>query len=90
MKEVSSTLLSLCIFLLLMGAIMVAFGGVCGCGDQRERAEKNHVTMMREFVSNVRYFKDKRTGLCFAATGKGNVGGLATVPCDKVEKYLER
>jgi hypothetical protein len=46
--------------------------------------------------TDVVYFKDKRTGLCFGAVASRNTGsvsttglGLTCVPCEKVEKLIE-
>ena len=42
----------------------------------------------REVKESLIYFKDQRTGLCFAFMQKGildaAVGGLASVPCDAI------
>jgi|GEM_PF-4165726 len=43
---------------------------------------------------DIRYLKDKRTELCFAYYKEKPFGyhgyfGLANVPCEKVEKYLD-
>jgi len=41
------------------------------------------------FKEELFYFKDHQTGVCFAAVSFGYRAALATVPCEKVEKYLK-
>lgn len=45
-----------------------------------------------ETVSNLRYFRDPNTNLCFAqvanVNGYGNVVSIACVPCDSIPKNL--
>ena len=49
-------------------------------------------------TNDIKYYKDKRTGLCFAIIGaskpvsiqQSESIGMACVPCENVEQYLER
>jgi len=38
--------------------------------------------------SDIRYFKDKRTGLCFAERGALDTYAFTCVPCDSVKKLI--
>ena len=41
--------------------------------------------------SDIKYFKDKRTGICFAySCWRCNQAKMATVDCDKVNEYLDK
>lgn len=43
----------------------------------------------KKYVIN--YFKDTRTGLCFAETGQGEMHTLACVPCtEEVEAMIKK
>lgn len=39
--------------------------------------------------SDIKYFQDKRTGICFAYTSwSSNMRTMTSVDCSKVEKYI--
>lgn len=38
--------------------------------------------------NDIRYFKDKRTGLCFAERGNVDTYAFTCVPCDSVKKLI--
>ncbi|KKM64948.1 hypothetical protein LCGC14_1496120 [marine sediment metagenome] len=68
-----------CKRIVLLGAVILLLL-VFSCVTKKERA----ANVKKDLI----YFKDSRTGLCFAATAIGYQGFLAHVPCDKVQKYL--
>ena len=52
---------------------------------------------VKDFNNNITYFKDDKTGLCFAIIGinvknrTDAIGlGFTCVPCEKAEKYLDK
>ncbi len=52
-----------------------------GCDDSKKaQAKRVHKELY--------YFKDARTGICFASSDHFTSGYMATVDCKKVEKYL--
>jgi hypothetical protein len=60
--------------------------GIYGCDNSVETSD--------DASKRITYFKDKRTGICFAqieslTNNSGNIVSIATVPCEKVEKYLK-
>lgn len=70
--------------LLLHLALIIALGLLLvehGC-DHSKKAQAKRIT------KELYYFKDARTGLCFAASDHLTSGYMATVDCKKVEKYL--
>jgi hypothetical protein len=75
---------------LLLGLLLVIF---VGCSVTVEKIDT------KRFSNKISYFKDDRTGLCFAAVAmkKGampvfnNQNGVSftCVPCEKVENYIK-
>lgn len=55
----------------------------CGC----DRNETNKL-QANSINNDITYFKDQRTGICFACFMQGYSGGIATVPCDSIPDYL--
>ena len=53
---------------------------LCACN----KAEDRFSYRGQYVAANLSYFKDNRTGICFAVTGFDRGVGIATVPCDKV------
>lgn len=51
-----------------------------GCTSKNDNA--------KALIKKLYYFKDARTGLCFAVSNLSASGYMAHVPCDKVKKYL--
>lgn len=54
----------------------------------------NEPTDTTELQSNLSYFKDHRTNLCFAALNSQSSNGymvtsITCVPCDSVKKFLK-
>ena len=68
------------VHLVLIAALIVVMAEV-GCDDSKK-------AQSRRVWSELYYFKDIRTGLCFASSDHFTSGYMATVPCDKVKKYL--
>ena len=52
-----------------------------GCEDSREARENWVRSKTGELKENIFYFRDGRTGLCFAATQSGHLNSIAWVPC---------
>ena len=61
---------------IMLIAVIICLGMAFGCSQEQKAGN---------FREELFYFKDHRTGLCFAAA----FNGMATVPCEKVEKYLK-
>jgi hypothetical protein len=61
-------------------AVVIALALVClGCDE-----------MTKQAIQQISYFRDERTGLCFAAMDLGTRGGVLTnVPCESVRHLLK-
>jgi hypothetical protein len=66
---------------LLLAALLLATTG-CSREHDVEQAQYNTRVLV--------YTKDDRTGLCFASWETSHRAGMAEVPCEKVEKYLDK
>ena len=74
---------------------LLALLAMCGCGDAPQVAPS--ASTVRETASNLRYFHDARTDLCFAAVGQMNGNTFTSavqitwVPCnDKVMEEIRK
>jgi hypothetical protein len=79
---------------LLLIMLLVILASFIGCGVKASKVSKGDA---KKYADRVTYFKDHRTGLCYAMVaispdinvpGEQNGVGLACVPCDSVEKLL--
>ena len=77
-------------------SMSLAIASLCfvGCDVNPSKVDAAYA---KKFISKVTYVKDERTGLCFALVGtretaSTNQNGISWtwVPCDSVEKFLEK
>jgi len=68
--------------------VIFTFLILTSCYEQPKYIEGNSQTGI-DGKSDIRYFKDKRTGLCFAERGTANSYAFTCVPCDSVEKLIK-
>jgi len=62
------------------------------CDDS---AQPSYIEGKSNFISTnhtieITYFKDKRTGLCYAERGQYYAYTMTCVPCDSVEKLIQK
>jgi hypothetical protein len=75
-------------------AVIVCVAILAGCSVNPSKVDKKY---SKEFMDQVTYIKDQKTGLCFAIvatrmTGHTNQNGISWtwVPCEPVEKFIEK
>ena len=77
--------------MLILLSIVFLLSSTVGCdsGEFRQKNELRVSVASRQAVRDLRFIKDKRSGLCFAVLSGNRQGYLAHVPCDKVKGLLE-
>lgn len=77
--------------LFLIGLIALA-----GCNNDYVHNSSNKISKedsIYNMYGPITYFKDTRTGLCFASilsrNSYGGIVSITTVPCDSVKKFLK-
>ena len=62
---------------------------VCGCGLQQELKQRNKLRLINHIKSDIIYFQDEKTGICYAVF-EHNSGEISftAVPYEKVKNYL--
>lgn len=73
--------------------IFVIIGVLAYFNDVRQKDHKaikatNNKAVTAHVLREIVYFKDERTGLCFAYYASGHAATLTLVPEDKVKQYL--
>ncbi len=61
----------------------------CEDGAQPSYIEGNS-KYIPKISKDITYFKDKRTGLCYAERGQYYAYTMTCVPCDSVEKLIQK
>lgn len=55
--------------------------------DKPSYLESKYRDSLNDF--EIRYFKDTRTGVCFAERGSENGNSFTCVPCDSVKNFIK-
>ncbi len=45
-------------------------------------------SMQENYLSDGRYYKDQRVGICYFMVGYGNTQSITCVPCDKLTNVI--
>ncbi len=74
------------IYKIIFTVLLIA--ALSGCDNQ----QPNYIngTSNNGDASDISYFKDERTGLCFAERGYIDTYTMTCVPCDSVEKLINK
>jgi hypothetical protein len=67
--------------------LIVFFILTISCNDKPTYLESVNVEALQQY--KIRYFKDIRTGLCFAERGFNEANSFTCVPCDSVKQFLK-
>lgn len=75
----------------MLRTLLICLALVILVGCQPKTPEQQRARQVDYIIGSIIYFKDAKTGICYAYYwgGSGNGGpALATVPCDKCEPFL--
>lgn len=63
---------------------------IIACGSIEKQSRKKYYNILKDKVSSLMYIKDQKTNLCYTGLINNGSVNLVNIPCDAVEKYIEK